>query len=57
MINIFVTLLAVFVLDTSVDAADKIRISIANLSGQFMAMPLAHKRGFLKEKNGGVGWI
>ncbi|HTN70422.1 MAG TPA: ABC transporter substrate-binding protein [Methylomirabilota bacterium] len=43
-------LLAVFLFQTSVDAADKVRISIANLSGQFMAMPLAHKRGFLKEE-------
>ena len=34
----------------SVDAADKIRISIGNLSGQFMTFPLAHKRGFLKEE-------
>ena len=31
-------------------AADKIRISIPNLSGQFMTMPLAQKRGFLKEE-------
>lgn len=31
-------------------AADKIRISIGNLSGQFMTFPLAHKRGFLKEE-------
>jgi NitT/TauT family transport system substrate-binding protein len=45
-----VTLLTVFLLDTSVHAADKIRISIPNLSGQFMTMPLAQKRGFLKEE-------
>ena len=50
MINIFVTLLAIFVLETSVDAADKVRISIANLSGQFMTFALAHKRGFLTEE-------
>ena len=31
-------------------AADKVRISIANLSGQFMTMALAQKRGFLKEE-------
>jgi ABC-type nitrate/sulfonate/bicarbonate transport system substrate-binding protein len=43
-------LLAVFLLVTSVQAADKVRISIANLSGQFMTFPLAHKRGFLKEE-------
>ena len=34
----------------AIDAADKIRISIGNLSGQFMTFPLAHKRGFLKEE-------
>jgi len=39
-----------FVLQTSVHAADKVRISIANLSGQFMTFALAHKRGFLKEE-------
>ena len=43
-------LLAVLLLVTSVHAADKVRISIANLSGQFMTFPLAHKRGFLKEE-------
>ena len=32
------------------DAADKVRISISNLSGQFMTYPLAHRRGFLKEE-------
>ena len=45
-----VALLTVFVLHTSVQAADKVRISIPNLSGQFMTMSLAHKRGFLKEE-------
>jgi ABC-type nitrate/sulfonate/bicarbonate transport system substrate-binding protein len=34
----------------STNAADKVRISISNLSGQFMTFPLAHKRGFLKEE-------
>jgi ABC-type nitrate/sulfonate/bicarbonate transport system substrate-binding protein len=43
-------LFTVFVLQTSADAADKVRISIANLSGQFMTFALAHKRGFLKEE-------
>jgi len=45
-----VILLPLFIFTTSVDAADKIRISIGNLSGQFMTFPLAHKRGFLKEE-------
>jgi len=43
-------LFTVFVLQTSAHAADKVRISIANLSGQFMTFALAHKRGFLKEE-------
>jgi len=43
-------LLLLFLLVSSVHAADKIRISIANLSGQFMTFSLAHKRGFLKEE-------
>src|SRR5262247_3196252 len=48
--KIIQALLALFLFQTSVQAADKIRISIANLSGQFMTMALAHKRGFLKEE-------
>jgi len=43
-------LLTVFVLQTLGHAADRVRISIANLSGQFMTFALAHKRGFLKEE-------
>ena len=50
MISIFIVLLATLVLVVSVDAADKVRISIANLSGQFMTYPLAFRRGFLKEE-------
>jgi ABC-type nitrate/sulfonate/bicarbonate transport system substrate-binding protein len=45
-----VILLTTLLLHTTVHAADKIRISIANLSGQFMTVPLAQKRGFLKEE-------
>jgi ABC-type nitrate/sulfonate/bicarbonate transport system substrate-binding protein len=50
--KIRVALLSIFLLQSSIptDAADKIRISIGNLSGQFMTFPLAHKRGFLKEE-------
>jgi ABC-type nitrate/sulfonate/bicarbonate transport system substrate-binding protein len=44
---IFLTTLFLY---TSVHAADKVRISIANFSGQFMTFALAHKRGFLKEE-------
>jgi NitT/TauT family transport system substrate-binding protein len=42
--------LAAFILHTLVRADDKIRISIPNLSGQFMTMSVAQKRGFLKEE-------
>jgi len=48
--RIIAALVMSFVLQTSVHAADKVRISIANLSGQFMTFALAHKRGFLKEE-------
>jgi NitT/TauT family transport system substrate-binding protein len=48
--QIIQALLVLFLLQTSVQAADKVRISIPNLSGQFMTMSLAHKRGFLKEE-------
>ena len=44
------TLLAIFILDESVQAADKIRIGITGLGSQFITFPLAQKRGFLKEE-------
>ena len=47
---ILMILLTILSFPRSVDAADKVRISISNLSGQFMTFPLAHKRGFLKEE-------
>jgi len=50
MINIIVALLLVGILQTSLHAADKIRISMTGFAGQFMTFPLAHKRGFLKEE-------
>jgi ABC-type nitrate/sulfonate/bicarbonate transport system substrate-binding protein len=50
MTTIFVILFTTLVLLTGADAADKVRISISNLSGQFMTYPLAHRRGFLKEE-------
>jgi len=50
MLVIMGLLVAVWSFQTTVHAADKIRISIANLSGQFMTMPLAQRRGFLKEE-------
>ncbi len=45
-----VTLLTGFLVAASVHAADKIRITVSGLSGQFMTFPLAQKRGFLKEE-------
>jgi ABC-type nitrate/sulfonate/bicarbonate transport system substrate-binding protein len=50
MLKIFAVLLTILVLHRSVDAADKIRIAIPNLAVQFITMPLAQKRGFLKEE-------
>jgi ABC-type nitrate/sulfonate/bicarbonate transport system substrate-binding protein len=50
MLKIFAVLLSILVFYCSVDAADKIRIAIPNLAVQFITMPLAQKRGFLKEE-------
>ena len=50
MLKLLVGLLTVFLLQTSADAADKVRISIANLSGQFMTFALAHKEVSSKKK-------
>jgi ABC-type nitrate/sulfonate/bicarbonate transport system substrate-binding protein len=50
MLKIFAVLLTILVFRCSVDAADKIRIAIPNLAVQFITMPLAQKRGFLKEE-------
>jgi NitT/TauT family transport system substrate-binding protein len=50
MSKIFAALLPIFLLHISVHAADKIRITVSGLSGQFMTFPLAQKRGFLKEE-------
>jgi NitT/TauT family transport system substrate-binding protein len=47
----FLTLLAIVLLHTAAAyGADKIRITVSGLSGQFMTFPLAQKRGFLKEE-------
>ena len=45
-----VVLLTLFFLQTSVDGADKIRIGYPNPSGTFITLPLAQKKGFLKEE-------
>src|SRR4249920_4029908 len=47
--KIFVALLAMFLIQTSVQAADKIRISTPGDASQF-TMHLAQRRGFLKEE-------
>lgn len=43
-------LLALFVLHTSAQAADKIRVATPDLGGQFLTFPLAQKKGFFKEE-------
>jgi ABC-type nitrate/sulfonate/bicarbonate transport system substrate-binding protein len=48
--ELFATLLTIILFQTSVEAADKIRISMTGFAGQFMTLPLAQKRGFLKEE-------
>ena len=48
--DLFATLLTIILFQTSVEAADKIRISMTGFAGQFMTFPLAQKRGFLKEE-------
>jgi ABC-type nitrate/sulfonate/bicarbonate transport system substrate-binding protein len=50
LLRLWLVLLMLLTFTAAIDAADKIRISIGNLSGQFMTFPLAHKRGFLKEE-------
>ena len=48
--EMFATLLTIILFQTSVEAADKIRISMTGFAGQFMTFPLAQKRGFLQEE-------
>ena len=48
--KISVVLFTLFVLHTSVHAANKIRIGVPVLAVQFVTMPLAQKKGFLKEE-------
>src|SRR5262245_15309842 len=48
--RILAVLLAVIFLQTSVHAADKIRIGVPQFAVQFITLPLAEKRGFLKEE-------
>ena len=48
--KIFLALLILFLLNTSTEATDKIRIGVPVLGAQFITLPLAEKRGFLKEE-------
>jgi len=48
--RLFGVLLASLFLQTSVHAADKIRIGVPQFAVQFITLPLAEKRGFLKEE-------
>jgi NitT/TauT family transport system substrate-binding protein len=50
MFMIFVVLLAIFVLQTSVEAADKVRIAIGSANISQLVFPLAQKRGFFREE-------
>jgi NitT/TauT family transport system substrate-binding protein len=43
-------LISVFLLHTAVEAADKIRFGFPDLAAQFIPLPLAEKRDFLKEQ-------
>ena len=50
MTGTLIALLTFVILASSLEAADKIRIGIPNLGGQFMTFPLAQKKGLLKEE-------
>src|SRR5438552_19071735 len=51
MSTIFMASLAILLLCTSVQAADKIiRIGFPDLAAQFVPLPLGEKRGFFKEE-------
>jgi len=49
--KLFAVLLAGFLLQTTVHAADKIRIGIPDFTAQFGSLPLAQKRGFFQEED------
>jgi ABC-type nitrate/sulfonate/bicarbonate transport system substrate-binding protein len=50
MIRILGALLTIFVLHTSVRAADRIRVGFPELAAQFIPLPLAEKKGFFQEE-------
>jgi NitT/TauT family transport system substrate-binding protein len=49
--RLFGVLLASFLLQPSVQAAEKIRIGIPDFTAQFGSLPLAQKKGFLQEED------
>ena len=50
MIRILGALLSIFVLHTTVRAADRIRVGFPELAAQFIPLPLAEKKGFFQEE-------
>src|ERR1041384_1674064 len=50
MFKILGTLLCVLVWHAAVDAADKLRLGFPDLAAQFLPLPFAEKRDFLKEQ-------
>ena len=49
--NIFEVLLVLFIFHNSAHAADRVRIGYPSTVGHFITLPLAQKKGFLKEKD------
>src|SRR5262245_38573226 len=48
--KLFGSLIVLFLFQTSVHAADKIRIAYPSAVGHFITLPLAEQKGFLREK-------
>ena len=48
--KVFVALLTIFLLHVSLHAAEKIRVATPDVGGQFLTLPLAQKKGFIKEE-------
>ncbi len=48
--KIFAVLLTIFLLDASVEAADKVRIGFPDRAAQFVPLPLGEQRGFFREE-------
>jgi ABC-type nitrate/sulfonate/bicarbonate transport system substrate-binding protein len=48
--KIFAAVLTIFLLDASVEAADKVRIGFPDRAAQFVPLPLGEQRGFFREE-------